>query len=644
VRIPKRSSFVALSFVLGCTLPVDLVVPASQIPACSGDADAAWNRVVTDFLEVDATTPDFVELGVGKAERGGGWHDHTDIWYPVDGFKAAIVGVLERDGISWNTTDDFDWDLDVHVDPASASQERIDEVLQHWSDVDLGSGLPRIHCEIAPVPSFPDRDGFWQGQLAHMEDGKLGAFGPWVGDLNPSHDSGAAIPEIHPLELSWWRETLGPRDAIFWLLVMQDAINEYDVDRNRFRQRDYFDFDDRPEPPGWRPWAKGPIHARYRIAFEVLANEPAARFWIVPQAKLAVLPTPAWDMDDGFDHRLIVDGREILRATEVADEADTVVRVAELCRTADGAIRGFLEVATWVGVDEPDDASGFHFLAVIRNGGVPRSRRDQPIPSRPTVLENADHEDAKERETESEKSTLLAWLEAVPTIRRDTETPAWDQVARTIEQPDRAPPPANLLRTVAEWEITANFELGQEERGRVHLEDASAEEQLASRAALATARVEWDVAVTCFDPGTKIATREDGGTGAAAPRSPAIVISKRAGRTPQGTLHLSIPHEYASHLLRATVTATLIDARGHVAKASTELWNCALAADRDHLAAEVSSWVNYSPHDPGITIVQLLLYEICSDGVITVPELRSFLRSIKKRATGGRELREHHRP
>jgi len=626
VRITKRSPFVAFVCValavFGCALLVDLVLTSAQIPACSADADAAWDRIVRDFLEVDATTPEFVELGVGKAERGGGWHDHTDVWYPVDGFKAAIVGALPREGIHWNTTDDFDWDLDVHVDPASASQERIEEVLQRWSDVDLGEGVPRIHCEIAPVPSFPDRAGFWQAQLPHMEEGKLGAFGPWVGDRNPDHSSDAAIPEIHPLEMSWWRESLGPRDAIFWLLVMQDAINEYDVDRNRFRQRDYFDFDGRPEPAGWRPWAKGPIHAQYRIAFEVLANEPAAQFWIVPQVKLAVLPTPKWDMDDGAVHRLVVDGREILRASEVADEKDTVVRVADLCRTEDGAIRGFLEVATWVGVDEPDDASGFHFLAVIRNGGVPRPLRDRPIPSRPTVRESA----------KGEKPAFYAWLDAAPTVRTDAVTCAWYQVAKTLEQPDLAPPPAALLSAVTEWEITANFELGPEERGKVHLEDATAEQQLASREALATARVEWDVNLTCFDPGTKIATREDDGKGAADSTSPAVVISKRTGRTPQGTLHLSIPPEYASHLVHATVTATVTDARGHVAKATTELWNFALAAERDRLAAEVRGWLDRSPHDPGSTIVQLLLYEIVSDGVITLPELRAYLCAIKKRA------------
>ena len=626
MRITKRSPFVAFVcvalVVFGCALPVDLVLTSAQIPACSADADAAWDRIVRDFLEVDATTPEFVELGVGKAERGGGWHDHTDVWYPVDGFKAAIVGALPREGIHWNTTDDFDWDLDVHVDPASASQERIEEVLQRWSDVDLGEGVPRIHCEIAPVPSFPDRAGFWQAQLPHMEEGKLGAFGPWVGDRNPDHSSDAAIPEIHPLEMSWWRESLGPRDAIFWLLVMQDAINEYDVDRNRFRQRDYFDFDGRPEPAGWRPWAKGPIHAQYRIAFEVLANEPAAQFWIVPQVKLAVLPTPKWDMDDGAVHRLVVDGREILRASEVADEKDTVVRVADLCRTEDGAIRGFLEVATWVGVDEPDDASGFHFLAVIRNGGVPRPLRDRPIPSRPTVRESA----------KGEKPAFYAWLDAAPTVRTDAVTCAWYQVAKTLEQPDLAPPPAALLSAVTEWEITANFELGPEERGKVHLEDATAEQQLASREALATARVEWDVNLTCFDPGTKIATREDDGKGAADSTSPAVVISKRTGRTPQGTLHLSTPPEYASHLVHATVTATVTDARGHVAKATTELWNFALAAERDRLAAEVRGWLDRSPHDPGSTIVQLLLYEIVSDGVITLPELRAYLRAIKKRA------------
>jgi len=646
VRITKRLPSVAFPLVSlvvsGCALPVDLVLTSAQIPACSADADAdaAWNRVVTDFLEVDATTPGFVELGVGKAERGGGWSPHTDVWYPVDGFKAAVSGPLQF--IAWETGDDFDWNLDVAVEPGSSSQERVQEFQERFDPVTFGTGkLPRIHCEVAPESSFPDRAGFWFTQFPLMDEGRLGAFGPWVGDLNPDHDSKAAIPELHPVELTWWRQTTGPLDSIFWLLVMQDSINQYNRResyyddapfRNRFRQRDYFDFDGRPEPAGWKPWAKGPIHAQYRIAFEVLLNEPAARFWIVPQAKLAVVSKPKSDMDDGFDHRLVVDGREILRATEVADEKDTAVRVAGLCRTEDGAIRGFLEVTTWVGVDKPDDKSGFHFLAVIRNGGVPRPRRDRPIPSRPAVVEGANRDVAKERKTGSEKPAMLAWLDAVPTVRADAVTCAWYQVAQTLEQPELAPPPANLLRAVTEWEITANFELGPQERGKVRLEDASAEEQLASREALATARVEWDVQLACFDPGTKIATREDDGKGAADSTSPAVVIGKRAGRTPQGTLHLSIPPEYASHLVHATVTATVTDARGHVAKATTELWNFALASERDLLAMEVSSWLDHSPHDPGLTIVQLILYEIVSDGVITLPELRSYLRTIKKRA------------
>src|SRR5262249_55656044 len=162
----------------------------------------------------------------------------------------------------------------------------------------------------------------------------------------------------------------------------------------------------------------------------------------------------------------------------------------------------------------------------------------------------------------------------------DAVTPAWYQVAQSLGQPDLAPPPPMLLRTVAAWDVTADFEFGPEVDGRPRLEDATGEEQLASRAALATARVEWDVRLTCFDPKVGMGPRGEDERAAADATSPAVVIARHEGPTPQGTLHVEIPVEYESHLIQAQITAKVTDAQGHIATATTRVWNCVVAAER----------------------------------------------------------------
>jgi hypothetical protein len=637
-RWPKAYRVLAgglLVAVSGCGLPENRELSASQVPVCDGTSDESWNRIAREFLEVAATTPDFLELGVGKGERGGGWSPHADVWFPVDGFKAAICGPLQ--GHAWQTGDDFDWNLDVGIDPQGSQQERIDQFRHRFHSTEFGSGrFPRIHVETAPEQSFPDRAGFWAAQLGVMDEGKLGAFGPWVGDLNPSHDE-AAIPEIHPAELFWWRQTVGADDAVFWLLVMQDSVNQYnrretyysDGDfRNRFRDRDYFDFDGRPEPPGWRPWAKGPIHAQYRIAFEVLADEPPARFWIVPQAKLAVLKTPAPDMDDGHDHRLTVDGREVLRATEVADHTDTAVGVADLCRTERGGVRGFLEVSTWAGVDAPDAKGGYHFLAAIRNGGTPLLLR-KPV-ARPD-LAIAARAVAESNPVRKEGAPAMhVWLDARPTTRAQGAAGLWPEVDAELGAPGRGHPPAEVLHAVVQWDVDVSIDFGPLKGDRVHLEDASTAAVMLTRQAMASARIEWRVEASEGGNGAPIPVIWGSAGGEDAIGAEAVFTG-----APQGRLRIRLPRSRAAHLLRARVTAIVKDGRGNETKASTDLWNCALtASNRGALESATSSWLDI-PDETKATrrggLLQAAMRDRTADNLLTIEELRS-LGSIARAA------------
>ncbi len=595
----------------GCVLPRNLEVSSTSIPLCESSADEAWTRIVNDFLEVDGSTPEFRELGAGNAERGGGGGAHDDIWIPVTGFKAAASGLLQSQ--SWQTSDDFDWSLEVGVDPQTASQERIDEFRQRFDPASFGKGkFPRLRCEVCPESTFPDRAGFWGAQLPIMDGGKLGVFGPWVADRDPDHDSDAAIPELHPAELTWWRQTVGPKDSIFWLLLMQDSSNQYnkresyysgDDHRNRFRQRDFFDFDGRPEPPGWRPWAKGPIHAQYRVAFEVLANEPPARFWIVPQTGLEVRPAPVPDMDDGLDHRLLVDGREILRATEVVDDHLTAVNVSGLCRTATGSIRGFLEVATAAGVSAPDDRGGYHFLAVIRNGGMPTPLR--PGGAAAGLLAAG-----------RDEPLLDAWLEATPEIGGHGATAAWSDLVAELGLPAGTAAPDDLLRGVEQWDVAIRMDYGsKDEDGRIHLDDVPSLAGSMARNALASARVDWRIATVPPD---------------------AAQAEVLMNETPQGHLRIRFADPAASRLAKVRVTARVKDGRGRETETSLDLWNTLLASsDRAALESTLLPWLagvrGSSAAEPGARAspLRLRMQDRTGDSRVTVEELRSLVTTSK---------------
>jgi hypothetical protein len=610
---------VALLASFGCTLPKNLEVSSTSIPLCESSADEAWTRIVSDFLEVEGTTPEFLELGAGNAERGGGGGGgaHDNIWIPVTGFKAAVSGLLQ--GQSFQTSDDFDWNLDVGVDPSTASQERIDEFRQRFDPASFGKGkFPRVHCEVSPESTFPDRAGFWGAQLAIMDEGRVGAFGPWVADRNPDHDSDAAIPELHPAEMTWWRQTVGPKDSIFWLLLMQDSINQYnkresyysgDDHRNRFRQRDFFDFDGRPEPPGWRPWAKGPIHAQYRVAFEVLVNEPPVRFWIVPQTGLEVRPAPVPDMDDGLDHRLIVDGREILRATEVVDDHLTAVNVSGLCQTATGSIRGFLEVATAAGVAAPDDRGGYHFLAVIRNGGT-------PTPLRPGGAGAGVLVDGRDKPPAGVVPVLDAWLEATPEIGSHGAPAAWSDVVAEVGLPAGTAAPGDFLCGVLQWDVALRMDYGRkDEEGRIHLEDAPPFAASMARNALASARVDWSIATVPPD---------------------AAHVEVLMDETPQGNMRIRFADPTASRLVKVRVTARVKDGRGGETETSLDLWNRMLASsDRAAMESTLLPWLEgvhgTSAAEPGsrASLLRLRMQDRTGDSRVTVEELRSLVTTGK---------------
>ena len=345
----------------GCHENVEIT--SSGTPQCS---DATWDRVVAECSGVTGETPQFLNLGTGNAERGGGWYDHDDVWYPVTGRKQSVCGTLQ--GIRWNEDDDFDWNLDVHID---SNSRLISDFTSKFNSANWGDNGPRIHAEVAPEKSFPNRAQFWMQQLQQMDSGKIGVFGPWVGDKNPSHDDETPIPEIHPAELLWWRQT-GSNPTIYRLLLMQDSVFQYDEApsgrRNRFRVRDYFDFDGAPEPAGWRPWAEGPIWGRFRIAFEATSGPPPAEFIIALLENRTVLAADV-DMDDGQRHGLIYDGAPILSVVEVADK-EIGVQVSDLCRTVDGKVRGFLDLYVLAGSEAPDEG-GYASIVVVRLNGAP---------------------------------------------------------------------------------------------------------------------------------------------------------------------------------------------------------------------------------------------------------------------------------
>ena len=327
------------------THPADTVVRLADVPACSDEQHAVWERAVGSSQGVIGRDP--YGEGIGFAAEDKQIVISFANWFPVDGNKHTLCGPVERFEVYDGLGDEIDHNHFVVPNPAH--HFILEEALSSIDEDDVHDCAGPNDClesEVTPDGGFFGNPWFSRhanlpAGASSLLTGREGCFyGPWV--IEWAHGD---RPEIHPSELIWWKsEGAGPKD-LFRLFVLQD-------DSHRFVR-----------------WALPPMDGEFRIAFETPADGPLQTYDIFEedpwkrQVVTSQHPPSLWDADDDATHRLVVDGRPLIVADEKQSRDDDIgVRFQELCQEG-GRLRGYVALRTRVGFDMSGN-EGFHSLRV----------------------------------------------------------------------------------------------------------------------------------------------------------------------------------------------------------------------------------------------------------------------------------------
>lgn len=325
-----------------------VVMASETTPICEAFAVSQWNQTWDVGQGVDASDPEGSRLSnIAAVRRYVGKN-----WYPVDGYKHTVCGVLHHFNFydPWSSGDEADWNN--FIIPAEAYQHFITEILplgdlEHWHDCGrIGNCL---EGEITPDESFYrnpwfDRRYGDEDDSSPLEGRGLCTYGPWV--YEEAHGN---RPEIHPSEMYWWRDqvAVGP----FTLMLLQDDSNRFDSDDN-------FETVSGPAtfPGWWRPWSAAPRTGVFRIAFELNPNRDGLAFRIFDRAAQRNVVTNQYpdarqDADDGRNHGIIYDGRAVIAVLEQQqNDSDVGVTFSDVCRSEDNSrVQGYIALTAMVG-------------------------------------------------------------------------------------------------------------------------------------------------------------------------------------------------------------------------------------------------------------------------------------------------------
>ncbi|MFK7923078.1 MAG: hypothetical protein AB8H47_14035 [Bacteroidia bacterium] len=373
--------FLLLSITACDTTPENFVVRAADVPLCTTAKSDLFDYIETQTLGVEGFNPEDHYIGRFPAER----YVNINNWRPLSSFKKTLRGRLHHFNVYDGMGDEMDWNN--FVIPAPEFQNLIDEALPYkggagfwcrddgWHDCDGTDDC--LEAEITPDQRFYQNPWFPKSPDDSPLEGKdICFYGPWVRECFHGHR-----PEIHPSELIWWRDKWGDAD-LFWLMAMLD-------DSNRFDENNEFDNGGQSFPSSWRPWAKPPLTARFRIPFEVSTSAFGSRmnFSIGESFAHNIVtqedPSIRKDADDGKVHVLEYEGRELVTVTELqSNDSHIGVQFVDLCRTSNNKLKGFVQILTRMGKGI-DDQEGYHVLYVIRDDKPGLIPEDQLTPEQP---------------------------------------------------------------------------------------------------------------------------------------------------------------------------------------------------------------------------------------------------------------------
>lgn len=367
-RGSTATAVAVLALFLAACARTNVVLTSATTPVCTAEAVAEWNRVVDQLQGVKGEDPVGFYIADFPAERFGSVIDN---WYPNSGYKETLCGQLHHFNVYDGSGAEMDWNN--FIIPAPGFEHLITDVLPYkggsgtWCvDDDWQSCVGENDCmeaELTPDDSFEENPWFPKSTGSSVLEGRqICAYGPWIRECVHGHR-----PEIHPAELTWWKERWHDAD-LYWLMTLQD-------DSNRFDTEDDFDIEG-SLPPGWREWGAAPMTARFKLAFSARPLGPVVEFGIGEAfARNVVTGDDAEarkDADDATGHAIQYDGQIVLRAMENQPrDVDLGVTFTDVCRRANNTLQGYVAIITKTGVNN-DGEEGYHILYVTKKevGGI----------------------------------------------------------------------------------------------------------------------------------------------------------------------------------------------------------------------------------------------------------------------------------
>ena len=315
--------------------------------------------------------------------------DVTHRWWPNSSSRQVVTGTL--DAYRMRTDDDDDWNFYIRPIPPYERLLRINyEGVADWDF--WASGAPsdlmpydgtKLELEVCPPDGLRQNPWFKNDNSTLLKTGDtISAYGAWVTDGEHLFDDDPAHPEIHPVELLWWRKHLSDARSIdcYTMMVVQDASERFGSEDDYDQRRNADNCDDPT------PWLESPLRATFRIAFVCDTLGPCLNYVIGEYggmySNVTTSSDPAMkeDQGPGDEIQVIFNGKKILSVFEnIMVDDDLGIKVEDVGLRSDGKIQGFIQIKTRVGKGNGNDDKGYHVLYALKSEAPVSYLRDRNI-------------------------------------------------------------------------------------------------------------------------------------------------------------------------------------------------------------------------------------------------------------------------
>ncbi len=348
----------------------DYELVTSTSPVCSSRQLEEWEFAQNSSLGVKARDPVAHKIGKPPAiKRFWGLNLLGKNWYPVDVYKRTLCGELHHFKFYNGPGAENDWNN--FFIPTADFAFLLEDLVGFAKPKDVKDCRGEDDCleaEITPDEKFFANPWFSQSGQSALVGSDVCTYGPWV--YEEAHGN---RPEIHPSELYWWKD----RDrAATYLMLLQDDSDRFD--RNK-------DFSLKGPPADWwRPWSQAPRTGEFSLAFRVPTGATSPRRFTIDEVEAREVvtgldPEASADADDGKEHTLRYNGRDLLVVEELQDEDERLGVTFQACRNeADTELTGYVRITSSVGANDRG-REGFHVLVVSElETARPPARAERP--------------------------------------------------------------------------------------------------------------------------------------------------------------------------------------------------------------------------------------------------------------------------